>query len=68
MSHGEVVKPAEARSMSRNTCAACGRLVDRICYCRVGNNTVPFCGPQCAKAFGAGRAAKNGEAAGGGKA
>ena len=52
MSHDEVVNPAEAFSMSRNTYATCGRLVDRICYCRVGDNTVPFCNPQCAKVFG----------------
>ena len=57
MSHDEGVKHAEACSMPRNTCAACGRLVDRICYCRAGDGAMPFCNPQCAKVFGAGRAA-----------
>ena len=58
----DFVKPAVAGPMVRETCATCGRMIERTYYCHVGNNTVPFCDPQCAKVFGAGRAA--GEAGG----
>ena len=62
-----VVKPVEEYTVARETCATCGRMVERTYYCHVGNNTVPFCDPQCAKVFGVERAAKKGKAAGGKK-